>query len=172
VADSYAGRLGQARDVGVIGVAFFPERPAPPPPVAPVPAPHPSRSDDREAPAEYAPSASEAPAPTPAANTGSGSGRDLAGEAPAARARKAEERRGLGTEFGEARESHVTEIPFVRAEETSPSAVVVLRYNDRAGLLALGIPVDPPSWGDLDLRTRETADPFRSNRFAAPPPPR
>ena len=36
VADSYAGRLGQARDVGVIGVAFFPEQApvavAPPPP--------------------------------------------------------------------------------------------------------------------------------------------
>ena len=38
VADSYAGRLGQARDVGVIGVAFFPERE---PVVAQLPPPRP-----------------------------------------------------------------------------------------------------------------------------------
>jgi hypothetical protein len=181
VADSYAGRLGQARDVGVIGVAFFPERAPPPPPPPPAIV---SPDDDWErstasggggrAATSSAPTAApkaEA-APAPAARS-SGNG-DLAGEssngAIARRERTAQERKGLGTEFGEARESHVTETPFIRGNATSPSEIVTLRYNDRAGLVALGIRVDPPAVSNTELRTRETADPFRANRFAAPPP--
>jgi hypothetical protein len=51
-----------------------------------------------------------------------------------------------------------------------PSDIVAFRYNDRAGLLALGIEVDPPAMAHSEIRTRESADPFRANRFAAPPP--
>jgi hypothetical protein len=186
VADSYAGRLGQARDVGVIGVAFFPERapvaiaPLPPSPVSSPPSDDweqrpsgsgaPSPRLTREAPAARKAEAAPAPAPmtpssgaadsTESASDGVASGRD----------RVREERRGLGTEFGEARESHVQETAFTRASASAPSAVVVFRYNDRAGLMALGIRVDPPVIADRELRTRETADPFRANRFALPPP--
>jgi hypothetical protein len=78
---------------------------------------------------------------------------------------------GLGTEFGEARVSHVEETEFVRANAALPSDIVTFRYNDRAGLVALGFRLDdPPRVLDAELRTRETADPFRANRFAAPPP--
>jgi hypothetical protein len=59
---------------------------------------------------------------------------------------------------------------FTRANAASPSAVLVFRYNDRTGLMALGIRVDPPAIAGTELRTRETADPFRANRFALPPP--
>jgi hypothetical protein len=97
-------------------------------------------------------------------------GEGAAGGATAGRSRAMEERKGLGTEFGEARESHVDETAFARANATSPNSVVVFRYNDRAGLIALGIRVDPPVVADSESYTRETADPFRANRFAAPPP--
>ncbi|MDP8998503.1 MAG: hypothetical protein M3O46_00145, partial [Myxococcota bacterium] len=87
-----------------------------------------------------------------------------------ARAEPERERKGLGTEFGEARESHVWEVTFTRDNGTSPSEVVSFRYNDRPGLTALGIRVDPPAIADTEPRTRETANPFRANRFAVPPP--
>jgi hypothetical protein len=183
VADSYAGRLGQARDVGVIGVAFFPERPpvaiaAVPPSPPPSddweeqrsspgdPTPRPSRTAPAARKAEAAPAASPMAPPSGAADL---SGRSSNGVG-SGRARAAEERKGLGTEFGEARESHVQETAFIRANATSPSAMLVLRYNDRPGLTALGIRVDPPVIVDAELRTRETADPFRANRFSLPPP--
>jgi hypothetical protein len=180
VADSYAGRLGQARDVGVVGVAFFPERA--PIAVAPTPSqPKPSRYDDLEGQSRAggagphatrsapAPKAAEAPTP-PSATSGAGDAVEAPSNGALAGRDRAAERRGLGTEFGEARESHVGETFFMRANAASPSEVAVFRYNDRAGLVALGIRVDPPLVADGELRTRETADPFRANRFAAPPP--
>jgi hypothetical protein len=172
VADSYAGRLGQARDVGVIGVAFFPEQApvavAPPPPrptYAPryrSSAPEPSPSDDvaRESSSGLAgggaqPSAQAAPSPA-------------GGEAPS---KRATERPGLGTEFGEARASRVETMEFERANPSHPSQIVAIRYNDRSGLVALGITIPQPyARVDRDLRLRESADPFRANRFAQPPP--
>ena len=49
-----------------------------------------------------------------------------------------------------------------------PVAIAELRYNDTAGLMALGIPVQPlPDAGEL--MTRETADPFPGDRFARSP---
>jgi hypothetical protein len=67
-------------------------------------------------------------------------------------------RLGLGTEFGEQRYSSATYTRFVRAANR-PVAVAELRYNDAAGLIALGIPAQPlPDEGEL--MTRETADPF------------
>ena len=67
-------------------------------------------------------------------------------------------RLGLGTEFGEQRYSAVTFTAFVRAANR-PIAVAELRYNDGAGLTALGINVQPlPDQAELD--TRESANPF------------
>lgn len=188
VADSYAGRLGQARDVGVIGVAFFPEREPlivrqPPPRPYEYPRPHPAAP--RAASAAPAPTASRigegdlAPAeraPAPAtANADSVTDITHAGGPLARRAadeaKKVEDRPGLGTEFGEARESHVNTTDFERANPRSPSQVVAIRYNDRAGLIALGIVIPtPPRYVDSEVGLRETASPFRETRFAQPPP--
>ncbi len=78
------------------------------------------------------------------------------------------ERLGLGTEFGEQRYSAANYTKFVRTGER-PVAVAELRYNDTAGLRALGILVDPTPDAD-ELMTRETADPFPGDRgFARPP---
>jgi hypothetical protein len=160
VADSYAGRLGQARDVGVIGVAFFPEREtvvavAPPMDRGHDVAPRAAGAAPRALPRAEADRSREA---APSATQGLAGG-DLS----------AQERKGLGTEFGESRESRVEETEFQRASASTPGQVSVVRYNDRAGLMALGIRVDPPAL-DAELRTRETADPFRASRFAQPPP--
>lgn len=81
--------------------------------------------------------------------------------------RPSRERLGLGTEFGEQRYSAVSYTRFVRAPGR-PVAIAELRYNDTAGLMALGIPVQPIPDGS-EIMTRETADPFPGDRFARPP---
>ena len=63
----------------------------------------------------------------------------------------------------------------MRANPGSPSALLGLRYNDRDGLLAMGIDVDGPDWAtyDREEELRRTAEPFpavHQRRFAAPPP--
>jgi hypothetical protein len=47
------------------------------------------------------------------------------------------ERPGLGTEWGETRESHIREVSFFRGEPDRPFAVASLFYNDRQGIEAL-----------------------------------
>jgi len=177
VKDSYAGRKGQDRNVGVIGVAFFPERERRerylPRPVA--------RDDQARGPSAAPPSKAS---PTPYG------GQDPQGRASSAAAPSAEAKResaggyaprpaapetdrpGLGTEFGERRYSSVHYTSLVRENPTRPSYLVEVRYNDREGLLALGIPVGDARPIADDLSLRENADPFPKNRFASPPPAR
>jgi len=86
---------------------------------------------------------------------------------PSPEPRQQGERLGLGTEFGEQRTSAASYTRFVRAPGR-PVAIAELRYNNAAGLMALGIPVQPlPDAGEL--MTRETADPFPGDRFARSP---
>jgi hypothetical protein len=71
-------------------------------------------------------------------------------------------RLGLGTEFGEQRSSGASYTRFVRSNDR-PIAIAELRYNDAAGLVALGIQVQPlPDSGEIMMR--ETADPFPGDR--------
>jgi hypothetical protein len=119
-----------------------------------------AREDDRSAPAA---------APAPGAASGgyappSDPGDDVETLAPEPQRR---ERLGLGTEFGEQRYSAANYTRFVRAPGR-PVAIAELRYNDAAGLIALGVPVQPLPDQD-ELMTRETASPFPGDRFAQPP---
>jgi len=77
-------------------------------------------------------------------------------------------RPGLGTEFGEQRSSAASFTRFVR-NGLRPIAIAELRYNNAAGLVALGIHAEPlPDAGEI--MTRETADPFPGDgRYAQPP---
>jgi len=150
VSRSYAARMGDARDVGVVGVAVFRERPR-------LPIPYPAPYDKRAAPAPE--SRSEA---APAAPRDGGA---ALGSAEAQKSR-APERPGLGTEFGEEHASHVEHVAFVRASER-PDALLTVRYDDRRGLIALGIDLDGRVAGG-DRWLRETAEPFRG--YAQPPP--
>ena len=128
--------------------------------------------------ADYAPSTTSAPGasrPAPAPPHGGSGGAsnrrfnesDDIGSVELSRPQP-KDRPGLGTEFGEQRSSAASFTKFVRAPGR-PIAIAELRYNDTAGLMALGIPVAPmPDEGEI--MTRETADPFPGDgRFAAPP---
>lgn len=195
IGESYAAKTGRARNVGVIGVAVFPERIVRQPIYVPEPrymepsAPADRRSsydaprsdyfaEDKAGPAREAPPAPTASQAPMGRASGSGSAspskaeRSSSALAEGSRADEAESRRartGLGTEFGEARYSQVQHVEFVRANATRPSAVLGARYNDRAGLYALGIDVDG-YYEPSDLALRQSADPFpTSRRFARPP---
>jgi hypothetical protein len=193
VADSYAARTGSARDVGVIGVAVFPEQPR----LISVPRVRRDVAEQRDgyqspgydaessatdgfdaqgSPGGDSPSlAKSAPsrgrgagaeaAPTPSAPSAKALAEGQSGAPPARR------RPGLATEFGEAVRSAVYEVSFTRANPTNPSALLGARYNDREGLVALGIDVDGSCVAPDDLAWRQTATPFptSSPRFARPP---
>jgi len=152
VRDSYAAKMGDARNVGVIGVAVFPERPRYEPPArrSYLFAPSPESAGAADA-------RSEAPSAAPPA-AGMGALGSFAKKA---------ERPGLGTEFGEQRSSHVDEVAFARAN-SRPGAELSVRYNDRAGLRAMGVNIDP-AVGPREADLRETANPFPNN-YCAPPP--
>jgi hypothetical protein len=191
VPDSYAARTGNAREVGVIGVAVFSERYVPPP-IRRSPPIYPRYYNDYDSAPEGGygglgrsdkgsssgadeppPAPSSAPAPRSEAPMAeeSSRGSDRAPEKKSARGRS-----GLGTEFGEAVSSPTYEVEFVRANSSRPAVILGLRYNDRDGLIAMGIDVDGPDyayWREQELR--RTADPFpadavSSHRYAAPPP--
>ena len=143
VAGSYAARMGDARDVGVIGVAVFPEAIR-----VPVSPPRPLLEERSAAPAA---SEVEAGAANDARKGLSASGDDGARR----------ERAGLGTGFGEAHASPTVQVAFERASDR-PDRVLTLRYDDRRGLLARGIDVDGPRWSVRDERgLRDSAEPFR-----------
>jgi hypothetical protein len=177
VSDSYAERTGSGREVGVIGVAIFEQRPPPvayiPPPAYPEPEEQPCCTHGAREKAELEPQQhmNDASGPVPAAPSASapaksagGEGRAMAEDAPVARKKS---RSGLGTEYGEALNSSIRETYFERAS-SRPSAVVGCRYNDRDGLIAQGIDVD----GLSETMARRTADPFPVvERGFAPPPP-
>ena len=201
VADSYAVKTGSARDVGVIGVAVFAERYVAPPrpvyqPVRPVqPQPEPQWNYESERPygmnkrsddSSLGRPSSPAAAPQ-ASSDGAAIGRGAVGghaesrakSAPSKRAiadadsfePRAESRPGLGTEFGEAVSSPVRQVSFVRANSTRPTVILGARYNDRDGLIALGIDVDRCCVPQDDLAWRQSATPFpvRDRGYAQPP---
>jgi hypothetical protein len=155
VSRSYAARTGDARDVGVIGVAIFPERERP--------LVRPYAGEDELAMNEGRRSADRGGA----AEAPSAAGPPAASRVPGPGIRS-EPRPGLGTEFGEQHASAVREVPFERASP-SPAAVLSVRYDDRAGLARLGIDVDGAYARRDDRWLREHAQPFRSS-YAQPPP--
>ncbi|MEO8701486.1 MAG: hypothetical protein ABI867_15675 [Kofleriaceae bacterium] len=217
VDESYAGKKGKARNVGVIAVAIFEEQHAQPEQQiilgnadrkydyrddlgkdeedAPVTASRGAadKTYERNVPkqAKKAPSddgrgrvarrpVAEAPAaPTSVGGTGGGyrppppphtlddgdfGGESMEQPAPSPRTN----RPGLGTEYGEQRYSAASFTRFVRGGDR-PIAVAELRYNNAAGLFALGINAEPlPDSGEI--MTRETADPFPGDsRYSQPP---
>jgi hypothetical protein len=199
VNDSYAGKKGKARNVGVIAVALFEEQAAPEQQVIVPPPPPPDRfrapyddedgvdvdvnvnvrrrdlagKAEKKAPTSATAPAAEPPPPPASMGGAAAPGRyrsldESTADAPRETRVPQRERLGLGTEFGEQRYSASTFTQFVRAAGR-PVAIAELRYNDAAGLMALGINVGPmPDEGEL--MTRETADPFPGDqRFATPP---
>jgi hypothetical protein len=81
--------------------------------------------------AGYGPAPGVAPSPQATTAPQSGGARSEAPPAPPA------QRPGLGTEWGETRDSRVHDVAFYRADGDRPFAVAALHYNDRAGVDAL-----------------------------------
>ncbi len=158
---SYASRMGDARDVGVVGVAVFPERARPvlaPPPWSPYRGPGGGAGSQTAPEPEMrseAPNAKSA-RPAPGLADALGTGRN--------------ERPGLGTEFGEQHGSPVERVAFERAS-SRPAAVLTVRYDDREGLLAAGVDLDERRWAHDEAWMRSSAEPFRRDPAYASPPP-
>jgi hypothetical protein len=194
--NSYSARMGTPENVGVIGVAFFPERTRPqPPPVVrrPVARPTPRPDDyyrprfdggmgDRAAPSPP-PQAPRAASPRPSAaapaSAGGGASEARRDSAPAKReAAKgaatddlgaSDSVNNLGTEFGETRQSVVSSVSFERASATHPALVATVRYDDADGLSARGIDLSALGY----YRHQPTSDEpeaFPVSHFAQPPP--
>lgn len=165
VPESYAARTGNAREVGVIGVAIFPERWRPPPRPLSMTPPWPWEGQRRDQQSQGRGAAPEENAP--AAPSASPPASERAESAPEGQ-KKSAERPGLGTEFGESVSSPVSEVAFERARHR-PDVVLGARYDDRDGLVAIGIDGDGSGTGEADLR--RTAQPFPvSERGYAEPP--
>lgn len=172
VSASYAGQTGQPRNVGVIGVAVFPERMV----VRPRPKymPHrrvapPWEMESQGGIGSGRSGSSSRDEAAPAAAPSASAEMDDFGAREEAPRKRSMNRPGLGTQFGEQHDSSVQEVTFVRANASHPDTIMGVRYNDRRGLVAMGIDVDGShAWSDADLR--RTANPFpRSTGFAQPP---
>lgn len=144
--DSYSSRMGTPQNVGIIGVAFFRERPRP----VVVRPPHRWRDVPRAA-----------PAPRKSAGRSRAAPRDQAAESDG----------NLGTGYGESRFSPVSTVRFDRATPSSPTRVITLRYDDVQGLEARGIEVFPQRrWRRVVVQAPQ-AFPGSSELHFAPPPP-
>lgn len=155
VEDSYAARMGDASNVGVIGVALFDEAERGEP--APIAGGEPYDRDDEHYPPPAAPSAK-------AAAPGAGADSAIAME---------EESQGLGTKYGDQVGSQAEIVPFKRNDPDRPIEVIGLYYDDRRGLAAKGVEFpDDDNYTALDP---DGPDPFPGSPgdrdFAPPPPP-
>ena len=183
--NSYSARMGTPQTVGVIGVAFFPERAPRPVPVvrrpqprrAQLPARYPNPSADSQGAASdrAAPSAPNFVEPAPARKAAEPSRDRSSDRREAAKGAPRDDLGGsgsvnnLGTEFGETRASVVSSVAFERASQTQPALVSTLRYDDADGLRARGI--DLSSLGYYSGRpASDEPQAFPVSHFAAPPP--
>jgi hypothetical protein len=153
VEDSYASRLGDDSDVGVIGVAIFREEER-------HPVPMPIYEDDEYYRSGRLGSAHGKAAPSPPAS----------GDAAGGYAARERSEQGIGTGYGEDQYSPASETSFERRSR-KPDAKLAIYYDDHEGLIARGIirryyPPPPRPY---------EPNPFPYNNdpgFAPPPPPR
>jgi hypothetical protein len=152
--ESYSSRMGSPENVGIIGLAVFTEAP-----------PRPHYADDLATSAGSAEGVRNDTAPAAAA-PGAPRGRSAASASPS-ESRAGERPSRLGTQYGETRESEAHETGFERGRPSHPAHVTTLRYDDRRGLVARGITLDPPA-----PRSFQGPSAFPLSRFAPPPPER
>ena len=149
---SYASRTGRPDDIGVIGVAVFPERRPVYPPIRPWPRATPERG--------------EAPAGSLRGQDSAAAEASRPGTMPPLRDEaRTQASPGLGTGHGERESSEVSTTRFVRAS-TTPAEVIRIRYDSLANLRTRGIirPWEPPR--------PATPQPFPADSGFVPDPPR
>ena len=123
--DSYASRTGRPDDLGVIGVALFRERERPATPVY----------ENRKP--EAAPSADAAARQSAGERSDQSAARGALMEAP------------LGTGHGRREHSPVEQVEFERAS-ASPDQRIVIRYDRRENLVAMGVLPSASRWHEPD----------------------
>jgi hypothetical protein len=123
--DSYASRTGRPDDLGVIGVAFFRER-------------------ERPAPYAY-----ENRAPEAASSADATARQGAAERREQSTARAAVMDAPLGTGHGRREHSPVEQVEFERAS-ASPDQRIVLRYDRRENLVAMGVLPPATRWHEPD----------------------
>ncbi len=170
VGDSYAARMGDATNVGVIGVAVFKERTYRPPPRPPIVPYRPkqrlgTRYGGGGKKSSQAPAGEAAPAPSYEMDDLASSGADGYGAAP----RREKRSQNLGTQYGEDTYSPSTNTHFERRSTRRPDALLAVRYDDRQGLIARGVLPRPRP----QHRPSRRPNPFPNSPepgFAPPPP--
>ncbi len=162
---AYAAQMGQPRNIGVIGASVFSEHvPAPvryfPPPASASRAPAAPTYDGTPSPAAPRPQDAfptlGAPPPTAAPPPPSMAPPQQQAPSPASA--------GIGTGFGARTQDAIRHVSFARSSE--PPQVLVLRYDDAAGLRARGIDLERAA----SLQRVDQANPFPADRGAPPPP--
>jgi hypothetical protein len=169
--DSYAQRIGKPRDMGVIGVALFRERP----PVAlhspPVIAHNEASTEPRTFPRsrelpdhnlERSAGAAPPHAPSPAPASAAPSAQADASERKAAPVMQASPK--LGTAHGERETSIVSRTQFVR-NSPQPDEIIRIRYDSHANLVAMGIIPSP------QMHPTPNAFPGATASYVPDPPP-
>lgn len=174
--DSYAGLTGRPANVGVIGVALFKEKPAPVPIYDQELSKNESAWPSSRSKSTAQPTPEPASAPAPAsrhverasneasdlASPGSGTAADGARRsAPLASAK-------LGTAHGQRESSVVSQTAFER-QHPQPDEVVLIRYDSRANLVALGVIRVPPG---LPNPSAPNAFPESPTAYVPDPPQR
>lgn len=155
VQDSYAARMGNSANVGVVGVAVFKEkrhRPKPPP-IA--------YEKRRGLGTGYGGGGKSA---APSAGASAPCCEDAYDEA------ESSARQGIGTGYGEEHYSPASETTFERRSRR-PNARLALYYDDHSGLIARGVIREPRPYYPPPVEPQ----PFPYNNdpgFAPPPPPR
>jgi hypothetical protein len=199
--NSYSSRMGNARDVGVIGVAVFKEyRPKPRPrPRRPITRDYPHNRDPyHHGPGDYESDgrghdrydrydrdgryggADEA-APTGGAANKHKSGRaeSFPSASPSTESSAGyggwsppPERQRLGTEYGETTYSSVRETTFRRRNKRRPDRLHTIHYDSLDGLRARGVIVDHHHGHYDHDHHHHDPEPFPDRRYAQPPPRR
>ncbi len=176
---SYAAQTGRPANVGVIGVAVFPELRLPPPPVyRPAPTPvNPAAEAAVFSNGKQADTTSShkqdkmkmESAPTPAAAPSMADARGNAGFDGAAPAMKRSAApsvaQGLGTQHGERMASYALTVAFKR-ESNAPAELITLRYDTVDNLVARGV----LQWRGSEIpATMPAPRPFPSSYVPDPP---
>ena len=178
--DSYAARTGRPKDIGVIGVAVFRERPRANALSSlrdklaahedarrergDLPAsPGPSAQPRADAPTAGATEPSRADAPTSdAAEPSRAARQEAAAAGGATEARPFAAAPKLGTGFGRDETSYAQRVRFERAS-ASPVETIAIQYDRRDNLIAMGVLPQP-------RYAQRAPDPFPAMQFVPPPP--
>ena len=156
VEDSYAARMGNDSNVGVVGVAIFKEKKHYPKPV-----PYYSYKKKKGLGSGYGRSKSAPSASPPPSSQDSAMG--------GAYAEREAREQGIGTGYGEDGYSPATETKFER-KGRRPNARMAIYYDDHSGLVTRGVIHRPPP-PRRPIRQEPNPFPYSYDQGFAPPPP-